>query len=115
MQNSVNSHRPQMYDPLPSPFSLSILSATAKFSVPWSPRMRLGQPWTETMLRKRSSTVFARLLLLARMPVMKRENPSIKQCITIFQRMRPRSIESDGTRQKLYLTYHAAHHDGPRS
>src|SRR5215471_3607911 len=64
-------------------------SATLMFSVPWSPRTRLSQPWVWTASMKRTRTVSDRLLLLTRIPVTSRDLPSIKQCVTILNFINP--------------------------
>jgi hypothetical protein len=38
------THLPHMYEPRSTPRSSSIIMATRTFSVPWSPRTRLGRP-----------------------------------------------------------------------
>jgi len=75
------------------PFDISLLLTSSLnqlvFSVPWSPRIPLVNPNTSVIFSKRSRTVVARLLLLARMPRRNRENPSMNAWMTIFHRMRP--------------------------
>lgn len=88
-KNECRTHLPQMYEPLSAPRLSIIQAATAMFSVPWSPRQRLGHPWELTALRKSFKTVVARLLLCARMPVTNLDLPSMNPWMTIFQRISP--------------------------
>lgn len=61
------------------------------------PRTRLGTPCMPVASRNSLSTLDARLLLFAWMPVTNRDLPSMKQCKTILYLMSPRNVDV-GTR-----------------
>lgn len=63
------THGPQMNEPRFKPHFMVIHMDTSLFSMPRSPRTRDGVPYCSIAVVKTSSTVDARLLVLARKPV----------------------------------------------
>lgn len=101
----VISYLPQMYKPQLSPRSCIMYAATRTFSVPWSPRTRLGSPCSATALRNTSKTVDALLFVLHLIPVMKRDLPSIKPWITNFHQISSeQSCQSRLSKEEKRLT-----------
>ena len=111
----LHTYLPQMYDPHWLPQACSIHVATARFSVPWSPRSWDGTPYAFAASRKRSRTVEALLLLLAHSPVISHEYPSINPWITIPHRISPGYPHSyqppSWSVPSLIEMHHAGHHD----